>query len=186
MRREPFAMFSRNCYGSAALWLAFATPAALAQEFGRPATTEEIRLWDIDVRPDGAGLPLGSGTAMRGKQIFNTTCFACHGENGVGGIRDRLVGGIGSLASASPVRTVGSYWPYATTVFDYIRRAMPYFAPGSLSDDDTYAVTAYILSLNGIVAATARLDQVSLPKVKMPNRDGFFTDPEFAALKWPQ
>ena len=186
MRKEPFAMFSRNRCLIALAWLALATSAAVAHDFGRTATAEEIRLWDIDVRPDGAGLPQGSGTVARGRQLFNMTCFACHGENGVGGIRDRLVGGIGSLASENPVRTVGSYWPYATTLFDYIRRAMPYFAPGSLSDDDTYALSAYILALNGFVAADAQLDRTSLLKLKMPNRDGFFTDPEFAALKWPQ
>jgi cytochrome c len=152
---------------------------ALATDFGRPATPDEIKLWDIDVRPDGAGLPDGSGTALLGKQVFAENCAACHGEGGVGGIKDRLVGGQGTLASDKPVKTVGSYWPYATTLFDYIRRAMPYPAPGSLSVDDTYAVTAYILSLNGIIPADGKVDKVSLPQVKMPNRDGFIPDPEF-------
>jgi cytochrome c len=152
---------------------------ALAYDFGRPATLDEIKLWDIDVRLDGEGLPDGSGTVANGKQVFEDNCAACHGENGQGGIKDRLVGGQGTLASDKPVKTVGSYWPYATTLFDYIHRAMPYTAPGSLSVDDTYAVTAYILSLNGIVPADGKLDKVSLPLVKMLNRDGFVPDEAF-------
>jgi S-disulfanyl-L-cysteine oxidoreductase SoxD len=106
-----------------------------------------------------------------------------HGDNGVGGIKDRLAGGKGTLASDAPVKTVGSYWPYATTLFDYIRRAMPYQAPGSLSNDDTYAVAAYILSLNDILPADGKLDRDSLPKVRMPNRDGFVPEPEFDPAK---
>ena len=150
-----------------------------AVEFGRPATPQEIKLWDIDVKPDGEGLPDGSGTAAHGKDVYAQNCAACHGPNGEGGIKDRLVGGQGTLASAKPIRTVGSYWPYAPTVFDYIRRAMPYPSPQSLSTDDTYAVVAYILSLNKIVPANATLDRNSLPKVRMPNRDGFVPDNVF-------
>ncbi len=138
----------------------------LGYDFGRPATPDEIALWDIDVRPDGKGLPLGSGTVAQGKQVFADNCAACHGDNGVGGIKDRLAGGQGTLASDMPVKTVGSFWPYASTVFDYIHRAMPYQAPGSLSNDDTYAVAAYILSLNGILPADAKLDRGSLPKIR--------------------
>ena len=167
---------------AAAVALALVSP-VLAYDFGRPATPDEIALWDIDVRPDGEGLPPGSGTVAQGKQVFADNCAACHGDNGVGGVKDRLVGGQGTLASANPVKTVGSYWPYATTLFDYIRRAMPYQAPGSLSDDDTYAVAAYILSLNGILPADGKLDRDSLPKVKMPNRDGFVPEPEFDPAK---
>ena len=167
---------------AAAVALALVSP-VLAHDFGRPATPDEIALWDIDVRPDGKGLPPGSGTVAQGKQVFADNCAACHGDNGVGGIKDRLVGGQGTLASANPVKTVGSYWPYATTLFDYIRRAMPYQAPGSLSNDDTYAVAAYILSLNGIVPAGGKLDRDSLPKVKMPNRDGFVPEPDFDPAK---
>jgi cytochrome c len=103
--------------------------------------------------------------------------------NGQGGIKDRLAGGQGSLATDHPVKTIGSFWPYATTLFDYIRRAMPYQAPDSLSVDDTYAVTAYLLNLNGILPDDAKLDQVSLPKVQMPNRDGFIPEPEFRKIK---
>ena len=156
---------------------------ALAYDFGRPATPEEIALWDIDVRPDGKGLPAGSGTVEHGKQVFAENCAACHGDNGVGGIKDRLAGGLGTLASNAPVKTVGSFWPYATTLFDYIHRAMPYQAPGSLSNDDTYAVAAYILSLNGILPADGKLDRDSLPKIRMPNRDGFVPSPEFDPAK---
>ena len=156
-----------------------ATPAAA---FGQPATAQEIAHWDIDVSPDGTGLPQGSGTPERGKQVFETNCQACHGVNGQGGIGGRLVGGQGTLASADPVKTVGSYWPYATTVFDYIHRAMPYPKPGSLSIDDTYAVTAYILNLNGIWPNRQQLDKTNLPQVKMPNRNGFVVYPEFSKL----
>lgn len=156
--------------------------AATAAEFGRPASPEEIRLWDIDVRPDGKGLPEGRGSVVRGGQVFEESCASCHGERGQGGIADRLAGGNGSLASAHPVKTVGSFWPYATTLFDYVRRAMPYPAPQTLSDDDTYAVVAYILNLNGIVPADATLDRASLPVIRMPNRDGFVPDKEFSTI----
>jgi len=152
---------------------------AWAYDFGRSATPDEIKLWDIDVRPDGTGLPQGSGTVVHGKQVYQDNCEVCHGPNGEGRIKDRLVGGEGTLASSKPLKTVGSYWPYATTLFDYIRRAMPYPIPGTLSADDTYAVSAYILSLNGILPADGKVDQDTLPKIKMPNRDGFIPDQVF-------
>ena len=143
--------------------------AAAAYEFGRTPTPEEIKLWDIDVRPDGAGPPEGRGTVAQGKSVYENNCEVCHGAKGVGGVKDRLVGGEGTLASDKPIKTVGSYWPYATTLFDYIRRAMPYTNPGSLSADDTYAVAAYILNLNGILPDDGELDRETLPKVQMPN-----------------
>lgn len=174
------AMFSPDRCLLVAVVAALVIAPAHARDFGRLATPQEIKLWDIDVRPDGQGLPEGSGTAARGKELFADNCAACHGEAGQGGIKDRLVGGQGTLASDAPVKTVGSFWPYATTLFDYIHRAMPYQAPGSLSVDDYYALSAYILSLNGIVPPDGKLDQVSLPKVKMPNRDGFIPDPHFS------
>jgi cytochrome c len=152
-------------------------------DFGRSATPEEIALWDIDVRPDGKGLPQGSGTVAQGKQVFADNCAVCHDDNGVGGIKDRLAGGQGTLSSNAPVKTVGSYWPYATTLFDYIQRAMSYQAPESLSNDATYAVADYILSLNGILPAGGKLDRDSLPRVRMPNRDGFVPQPEFDPAK---
>ena len=140
---------------------------------GRPATQAEIAGWDISIAPDGRGLPPGSGTPSQGAQVYTQKCQACHGEKGVGGPNDRLAGGQGTLASQTPVRTVGSYWPYATTVFDYVRRAMPFAQPHSLSDSEVYAVTAYLLSLNGIIGETDVMNAETLPKVKMPNRDNF-------------
>jgi cytochrome c len=157
-----------------------------AYDFGRPATIEEMKLWDIDVRPDGRGLPEGSGGVAHGKSVYEANCEACHGPNGQGGIKDRLAGGQGSLATENPIKTVGSYWPYATTLFDYIHRAMPYQAPGSLSVDDTYAVAAYILNLNGILSSNGTLDRNTLPAIKMPNREGFIPDPEFREVAKPK
>ena len=173
-------MFSRSAIALAVMVSTLSSVSAF--DFGRPATPEEIKLWDIDVRPDGKGLPDGSGTATAGKSIFADNCAVCHGDNGQGGIKDRLVGGQGTLATDHPIKTVGSYWPYATTLYDYIHRAMPYQAPGSLSNDDYYSLAAYILSLNGIVPPDARLDKETLPKVKMPNRDGFIPEPEFRKI----
>ena len=162
-----------------AVGLAMLVSPVLAYDFGRPASPEEIKLWDIDVRPDGNGLPDGGGTVAQGKQVFADNCAACHGDNGTGGIKDRLAGGQGTLASDMPLKTVGSFWPFATTLFDYIHRAMPYPTPGTLSIDDTYAVTAFILNLNGILPADGKLDRASLPKIEMPNRNGFVPEPEF-------
>jgi mono/diheme cytochrome c family protein len=144
---------------------------------GRAATAAEIAGWNIDVGRDGRGLPPGSGTVGHGREIFAEQCAACHGEKGQGGIGDRLVGGQGTLATSNPVRTVESYWPYAPTLFDYIRRAMPQNAPESLSNDDVYAVSAYILNLNGLVAEDTALDAKSLAAIRMPNRKMFVGDP---------
>jgi mono/diheme cytochrome c family protein len=140
---------------------------------GRTATPQEIRAVDISIPPSGAGLPAGSGDAKQGASVYATKCQACHGEKGAGKPADALVGGIGSLASPKPMRTVGSFWPYATTLFDYTRRAMPLQNPKSLTDDEVYAVSAYILYLNGIIAENAQMNAQTLPQVKMPNRDGF-------------
>jgi len=175
-------MFCRNLLLATAV-ASCAAGSAAAYDFGRQPTAAEIKLWDIDVRPDGTGLPPGSGTVARGEVVYAEQCSFCHGEKGINGIKDRLVGGQGTLATAMPIKTVGSYWPYAMTLFDYIRRAMPYPTPGTLSDDDTYAVAAYILSLNGIVPADGRLDQATLPKIQMPNRDGFVPDKEFSVVQ---
>jgi S-disulfanyl-L-cysteine oxidoreductase SoxD len=144
---------------------------------GRVATTAEIAGWNIDVGGDGSNLPPGSGSAGHGSEVFGQQCAACHGAKGEGGVGDRLVGGQGTLGTPKPVRTVGSYWPYAPPLFDYIRRAMPQNAPQSLSNDDVYAVSAYILSLNGLLPADATLDAKSLAAIKMPNRNMFVGDP---------
>jgi cytochrome c len=176
-------MSSPKYHIAAALVVGALISPALAYDFGRPATPEEINLWDIDVRPDGKGLPEGSGTVAQGKDVFAESCAACHGDKGQGGPKDRLVGGEGTLASDDPIKTVGSFWPYATTLFDYIHRAMPYQAPGSLSVDDTYVVAAYILNLNGILPADGKLDKATLPTAKMPNRNGFIPEPEFSNVK---
>jgi cytochrome c len=143
---------------------------------GRRATTAEIAGWNIDVGRDGSNLPTGSGSVSRGREVFAQQCASCHGDKGEGGLGDRLVGGRGTTGTAKPVRTVGSYWPYAPTLFDYIRRAMPQNAPQSLSDEDVYAVSAYILNLNGLVGTDVTLDAKSLAAVKMPNRDRFVGD----------
>ena len=127
----------------------------------------------ITVYPDGRGLPTGQGSARDGKILYERVCAACHGSDGKSGINAALVGGLGTLDSTTPQRTVGSFWPYATTLFDYIRRAMPYNAPGSLSTDELYAITAYVLFMNTIVEADAVLDNKSLPLVTMPNAQGF-------------
>ncbi|HML14028.1 MAG TPA: cytochrome c [Xanthobacteraceae bacterium] len=153
--------------------LAGAAAAAESPNLGRPATAEEMAAWDLSIGPDGAGLPPGSGTPRQGEAVFAAKCAACHGENGTGKPNDRLVGGQGTIATDSPVKTVGSYWPYATTIFDYVRRAMPLTQSKSLSNDEVYAVVAYVLRLNGIIAEDEVMDARTLPKVRMPNRDGF-------------
>ena len=140
---------------------------------GRAVTAQEIRAADISIPPSGAGLPAGSGTAKQGAAVYAAKCQACHGEKGMGKPADALVGGIGSLATPKPVRTVGSFWPYATTLFDYTRRAMPLQNPKSLTDDEVYAVSAYVLFLNGIIGEDAPMNAQTLAQVKMPNRDGF-------------
>jgi cytochrome c len=140
---------------------------------GQELTAVELAAVDFTIMPDGDGLPPGSGNAVSGRDIYNQNCLACHGENGTGGVNDVLAGGHGSLTGSQPQKTVGSYWPYATTVFDYVRRAMPFQSPGSLSSDELYAVTAYLLFVNDIIAEDAEMSAESLPQVKMPNRDNF-------------
>src|SRR5271154_6507503 len=144
---------------------------------GRTATDAEIAGWNIDIGRNGENLPTGSGTVAHGKEVFAQQCAACHGEKGQGGVGDRLVGGQGTIATPKPIKTVGSFWPYAPTLFDYIRRAMPQNAPQSLSNEDVYAVAAYILNMNGLLPADATLDSKTLSAIKMPNRDMFTGDP---------
>jgi len=156
-----------------AIYLVPSVCGAQSPNLGRPLTPEEIQKIDITVTPDGKGLPSGSGSVSGGAAIYSRTCQGCHGVQGAGKPQDQLTGGLGTLASGKPVKTPASYWPVATTLFDYIRRAMPITAPRSLSNDEVYALTAYILSIDGIVSADATLDAKSLPLVKMPNRNGF-------------
>lgn len=146
----------------------FAAPSGI----GTPATSADINAWNIDVSPSG-NLPPGAGSVSQGQQIYAAQCAACHGAQGQGGPMDKLVGGIGTLNGKAPVKTVGSYWPYATTVFDYVRRAMPFNAPGTLTNDQVYAVTGYLLYMNGIVQQNAVMNAKTLAAVKMPNRDNF-------------
>jgi cytochrome c len=147
--------------------------AAEGPQLGRAASPEDVGRADLSISSDGRNLPPGSGSVAQGASVYQTKCVACHGANGGGGPMDRLTGGLGTLTSDRPVKTVASYWPYATTVFDYIRRAMPPIAPQSLTNDEVYAVTAYLLSVDGIVPKDAVLDARTLPNVRMPNRDGF-------------
>ena len=176
----------------AALAMMLSLPAAIGQgypnkfDFGQPASDPEIAAVATAIGPDGKGLPPGKGDYATGKQVYETACAACHGANLLGvanlpnmpsGGQLRLIGGRGTLTSQKPILTVESYWPYATTLFDYFRRAMPFQAPGSLINDDVYAVAAYILVEAKILDKAAVLDAQSLPKVQMPNRDGFIPDP---------
>src|ERR1700675_330878 len=174
-------MRTREFYGAmlAVVVLAGATSAQAQSPYGigRPATPAEIAGWNIDIDRYGNNLPPGSGSVSHGREVFDQQCAACHGDKGQGGVGDQLVGGQGTLATPKPVRTVGSYWPYAPTLFDYIRRAMPQNAPQSLSNEDVYAVSAYILNLNGLLPPDATLDAGTLSEIKMPNRDRFVGDP---------
>jgi S-disulfanyl-L-cysteine oxidoreductase SoxD len=145
---------------------------------GRPATEADFAAHAYLVGPKGTGLPKGRGTGREGRAIYMQSCAACHALRGEGtNAYPALVGGQGSLKSDNPLPTVGSYWPYATTVWDYVNRAMPYQNPGTLKPDEVYAVTAYLLALNGIVPEYFELNERTLPIVKMPNRDGFVADP---------
>ncbi len=169
-------MFTRSLAAFLALGITVAIGPARAADgpnLGHAATPAAIAGWDISIPPDGSGLPPGSGTAAAGAAVYAAKCQSCHGEKGAGQPNDRLVGGQGTLAGSAPVRTVGSYWPYATTVFDYVRRAMPYQQPQSMTNDEVYAVTAYLLHLNGVIAEGDAMNAQTLPQVKMPNRDNF-------------
>jgi len=153
--------------------------APLTFGFGKPATPQEIAGWNIDVRPDGTGLPPGRGSVAQGQAIYDDKCASCHGTFGESNSYLQIAGGVGSLTTDQPIRTTGSKLNYATTLWDYINRAMPFTAPQTLAPDEVYALTAYVLNLNDILPADAVLDQASLPKVAMPNRDGFTTNHGF-------
>jgi mono/diheme cytochrome c family protein len=164
----------RPSLSAAAIALALACGAALADgpNLGKPIDPADIADWDITVYPDGAGLPPGSGTAAQGAAVYAEKCALCHGENGKGGRNAAVVGG-GPLDRINAPKTIANYWPYATTIFDFTRRAMPWQAPRSLSNDEVYAVTAYILALNKLIGESDVMNAETLPKVKMPNRDNF-------------
>ena len=175
--RNAFAL----CVAAAALFTCRATLSGSPQSptfgVGRAPTAAELQAIDIDVTPDGKGLPPGRGAATAGKDVYTRRCETCHGPTGKEGPQDVLAGGRGSLTTPSPQKTVGSYWPYATTLWDYIRRAMPFDHPGTLTADEIYAATAYVLFLNGLVSEQQELSAETLPKVTMPNRNGFVVDP---------
>ena len=167
--------------GAAMLLAAAVAASAQAPQFGQPISPADLAPWDIEILPSGAGLPPGSGTVAQGEAVYAAKCQACHGEKGNGQPNDRLVGGQGTIrAGTAPVKTVGSYWPYATTLFDYVRRAMPWTNPKSLTNDEVYAVSAYLLNLNGIIGANDEMNAQTLAKVNMPNKDGFIPFP-----RWP-
>ncbi len=169
----------RLSFITAAVILGLAAQPLAGQTYGlgREASADAVKAWNITISPEGTELPDGSGSAVEGAQVYEVRCKECHGDLGVGGDHAALVGNPDQLKEAPPIKTVGSYWPYATTLFDYTRRAMPFEEPGTLSPDQVYAVTAYVLYLNGIVAEDEILDRDSLPKVEMPNREGFVRDP---------
>jgi hypothetical protein len=157
--------------------VALASSTVLADEspnLGRAATPEEIASYDIDASPDGSGLPPGSGTAKQGETVYAEKCMSCHGPKGLNGPVMQLVGGTGTIGvEQKPLKTVGSFWPYATSVFAYTRRSMPYYNTKSLSNDELYAATAYVLYLNSLVGENDVMNAQTLPKVRMPNRNGF-------------
>jgi cytochrome c len=181
MRKSP-SSGRRQCTSVLTLLVACmlsgaASPLARAEgpprpALGRPIADEEVARWDLSVYPDGRGLPEGRGNVAAGRAVYEQNCLVCHGERGTGGAGGHLVGR-GPLTGPDADKTIGSYWPYATTLFDFIRRSMPMNAPGSLSANEIYAVTAYLLYENQVIAADAVMDRRTLPRVRMPNRDGF-------------
>ena len=142
-------------------------------DLGKPIDARDLAPWDISIMPDGRGLPPGSGTASEGARIYAAKCAMCHGENAKGGQNAALVGGAPLTNGIDTAKTIANFWPYATTLFDFIRRAMPWQQPRTLSNDEVYALTAYILALNKLIGESDAMNAETLPKVKMPNRDGF-------------
>lgn len=150
-----------------------AAAADAAPRLGRPVSPEQAARWDLSVFPDGRGLPPGRGSAIEGAALFDRHCAACHGAGGRGASAEELAGGSEPLTSATPDKTIGLYWPYATTIFDFTRRAKPMGAPGSLGADEVYALTAWLLFANGVIGERDEMNAMTLPRVRMPNRDGF-------------
>jgi cytochrome c len=160
---------------SVALLMGCATNKTLNTQYnnlGKPISEAQIAAWNIDIAPNGDGLPIGGATARQGASVYQDKCASCHGAQGQGGAFNRLVGG-GALNTDKPIKTVGSYWPYATTLFDYTRRAMPHAQPQSLTSNEVYGTTAYILYMHKIIGIDDEMNAKTLPLVRMPNRDGF-------------
>jgi len=171
-------MSTRSSVAALLVAVAFGAGAAAAENtgLGKPISEADISRWDIAILPDGTGLPPGSGTSAQGAKIYESQCLACHGEGGKGGVAPGagpLVGGAPLSNGIDTLKTIGNYYAYATTIFDYIRRAMPFQSPRSLKDEEVYALTAYILSLNKLIGENDVIDAKTLPQVKMPNRDNF-------------
>jgi len=168
-------MYTRKlCVMGFVLTLALVSTTVVAQtpKLGKPISAAELATWDINVLPDGSGLPPGSGTPVEGARVYAAKCAVCHGQEAKGGANARLVGGE-PIKNMESEKTIANFWPYSTTLFDYIRRAMPYRQPRSLTNEEVYALTAYILSLNKIIGENDAMNAQTLPKVRMPNRDGF-------------
>ena len=167
----PFIGVSRGSKDALDAFRSGATTTESNYQLGRPAQVSEITAWDVDIMPDGHGLPPGSGTVTAGAEVFAQQCAGCHGMNGEGvAMFDAL------SAKESSDKTIGSYWPFATTVFDYVRQAMPFTNPGSLTNDEVYALTAFLLHMNDIISVDDVMDAASLPRVVMPNAKGFILD----------
>jgi S-disulfanyl-L-cysteine oxidoreductase SoxD len=160
-------------WGVGSVLVVLVASAAFAQGLGKPISEADVAAWDISILPDGTGLPSGSGTPQQGSTIFAAKCAVCHGENGKGGNAAALVGGEPLTSGIETAKTVANFWPYATTIFDFTRRAMPWPRPRTLTNDEVYALTAFILSQNKIIGANDVMNAQTLPKVRMPNRDGF-------------
>ena len=174
-------MSTRSAFAALAFTLVAGTASGEGPNLGKPITEGEIAPWDISIMPDGTGLPAGSGTAAQGAKIFAERCSSCHGDNGKGTEFGAAIVGGPPRATLDGGKTIRNYWPYATTLFDYIRRAMPYVAPQSLTPNELYSLCAYILFLNGVIGETDEMNATTLPKVKMPNRDNFvsaYTEPK--------
>ena len=168
-------MYTRKLRGHiVVLALALTSSAAFAQapNLGKPINPAEIAAWDINILPDGTGLPPGGGTPAEGARVYAAKCSACHGQNGKGGANAALAGG-NPIKDMESEKTIANFWPFATTVFDYIRRAMPWRQPRSLANEEVYALTAYILSINKLIGENDTMNAQTLPKVQMPNRGGF-------------
>ena len=146
---------------------------AQSPNLGKPISPADVAAWDISILPDGTGLPAGSGTSEQGQKVFALKCAACHGEGAKGGTSAGLIGGPPLTNGIDTAKTVANFWPHSSTLFDFIRRAMPWQAPRTLSNDEVYALTAYVLALNKIIGENDTMNAQTLPKVRMPNRDGF-------------